>query len=958
MNELDKYFEKARNVEPQYDEDDTRKFLAGKLSDGGIATNLYNKIKVYPMLTALITSVATIATIALLSISSPEITTEKASSPKYTSTMPSARHTGSDNLNSNDTEPVKPNEEILAVVTEEMDEAPKVDKTVSEPSQKWTDDSSIDVKAVNSLKLTKDELAQLGIEVDRESFKVNAFDKYRYIIYKNNDKQRDYYNKDEDRDAMPTPAMITTKTGFKTLTLFKKGNVEAIVDRKRTISDGGKSAEQIIAFSKYETDDADIDIKVDRIENENRELSSDSDLNYVVDGDTVSVKYAKKTDSSQRSLEIKFPRGFSDNKDIDKHNARLDKLVNSLDDKQVASVFRKKDPNERKDTLLSSIDLGYVNSEFFDDSFNVVEELLNALKGNPDSTYILENIERIRSIKLAYQYSRLALDFQQKLKSNNHRFDFNEYDFREVFDKELDSSLFGNEKYHKTFKLSWWGYPDFFDKKEKSKIESETIITQINFVNKLVSDKFKDAPKFDMTSQKYDDYKKSLIGNKDSAEILSEFEKIQTLDFTMNGQKISFDFQKLIGNGDYKNSVLNSVELSEFFKLTPSDTNSSKGVKNIELEITHADSEVPIKITSINIKKTDNYDPSTEIGKAVWFDGQLSSKSKNNHYVKDLLLRESDDVNVVMLNSNTKIMEGEVVSLVSERNVNVYSTDLEREDIDKIVQATLDSLPNKNTTLIEVDATEESSSNDPNNKTIYMPMESLGEGKKIKIINGEPSELEGNVYTVPKGKLIIEDGETDLDFILKQGQTIWADENQDGVNKSFRSNMKFEFMNYNINELIPIEISFDGENTDFIVWYEASEDFLTNLPQSILEKINPELAAISEQSQNCDNAPIKKDDAVMDVWSGCSGAIKEMRVFPNPATSNSKVEFNLEDSRQISIAIYDLSGKLIKRTKNGMSLNKGRVTESLNLNGVNPGMYYVVVKSELGEQALQRVIIE
>ena len=642
MNELDKYFEKARNVEPEYDEDDTRKFLAGKLSDGGIATNLYNKIKVYPMLTALITSVATIATIALLSISSPEIKTKKTSLPKHTTASV-------ENLNSNEEEPKK--SQKLLIVEDDILEAKVNEKEkLATRSLNWTDDSSIDVKAVNSLKLTKDELAKLGIEIDKKSFKVNAFDKYKYIIFKNNDKQRDYYIKDEDQGALPTPAMVTTASGFKTLTLFKKGNVEATVDRKRSVSEDGKSDEQrTISVSKYETDEL-----------------------------------------------------------------------------------------------------------------------------------------------------------------------------------------------------------------------------------------FKDSPQFDFSEQSFADYQKSLFGNKDSAIIIKRMENFVELGININGKSTSFNIQNFL----------------------------------------------------------------------------KAANNKDKELMKDLLQRVSDDVNVIMLNTDKKLIEGEVIDLTSERNVNVYSTDLERKDIDKIIQATLDSLPNKNSVLIEVDATEESSSNDPNNKTIYMPMESLGEGKKIKIINGEPSELEEKVYTETKSRLLIQDGESDLEFKLKPGQSIWVDEKQDGTNKAFSSNMSLDFMDYNINELIPIEISFDGVNTDFIVWYEAKEDFLKKLPINLLEKINPELAAISNQAQHCDNAPIKKDDAVMDVWSGCSGAIKEMKVFPNPANSNSKVEFSLEDNRQVSIAIYDLSGKLIKRVKNGMSLNKGQVTESLNLNGVNPGMYYVVVKSDIGEQALQRIIIE
>lgn len=577
MSELDKYFEKARNVEPIYEKDDAKKLLYGKLSDGGIATNLYNKIKAYPMIATLITSVATIATIALLSISSPNTKVAQTSIKNTTEVIDNKHEKPNEKPEDLDwTEEKQPtNQSSVALLSEEKEEPNKKPKALN-----WTEEK-IDIKSVNTLKLTKDELAKLGIEIDIKSFKVNAFDKYTYTINQKNEKQRDYYNQDEDRDALPTPAMVTTSTGFKTLTLFKKGNVEATVDRYRSESEDGKLAEKIIAFSKYESEET---------------------------------------------------------------------------------------------------------------------EILN-----------------------------------------------------------------------------------------------------------------------------------------------------------------------------------------------------------------------------------------------------------NGSYSRDLLLRNSDSINVVMLKSYKTTEDGSDVNVLSDRNIEVYTTDMNRKDVDAVIKATLDSLASKNTTLIEVEATEETSSNDPNDRTIHIPLESLGEGKKLKILN-----------TSTITELNIDKGTTMPRFKDKVGQSIWVDpnSNNEGEKTKIYSNMSFEMLDYNINELIPIEISFDGVNTDFIVWYEATEEFLTKLPSNLLEKINPELAAIGEQAQHCDNAPIEKDNAVMDVWSGCSGAIKEMKVYPNPATSNSNVEFDLEDNRIISIAVYDLSGKLIKNVKSGMSLDKGTNSRPLNLNGVNPGLYYVVVKSDRGEQALQRIIIE
>lgn len=692
MSELDKYFEKARNVEPIYEKDDAKKLLYGKLSDGGIATNLYNKIKAYPMIATLITSVATIATIALLSISSPNTKVAQTSIKNTTEVIDNKDEKPNEKPEDLDwTEEKQPtNQSSVALLSEEKEELNKKPKALN-----WTEEK-IDIKSVNTLKLTKDELAKLGIEIDSKSFKVNAFDKYTYTINQKNEKQRDYYNQDEDRDALPTPAMVTTSTGFKTLTLFKKGNVEATVDRYRSESEDGKLAEKIIAFSKYESEET---------------------------------------------------------------------------------------------------------------------EILN-----------------------------------------------------------------------------------------------------------------------------------------------------------------------------------------------------------------------------------------------------------NGSYSRDLLLRNSDSINVVMLKSYKTTEDGSDVNVLSDRNIEVYTTDMNRKDVDAVIKATLDSLASKNTTLIEVEATEETSSNDPNNRTIYMPLESLEEGKKIKITNDDQEvteiykesiinldtsfddntvfETSNNIHdlnkrgtsssidTIAENEYLIKSDEPirikihnynpnmkivnsekfkivgkdtiyekdsyirdisqprefskeEKERMKKRGTKVYhiesassvtinnvtmqdssivdiknSDSKSDIPNELKVANMSFEMLDYNINELIPIEISFDGVNTDFIVWYEATEEFLTKLPSNLLEKINPELAAIGEQAQHCDNAPIEKDNAVMDVWSGCSGAIKEMKVYPNPATSNSNVEFDLEDNRIISIAVYDLSGKLIKNVKSGMSLDKGTNSRPLNLNGVNPGLYYVVVKSDRGEQALQRIIIE
>ncbi len=792
MSELDKYFEKARNVEPIYEEDDARKLLYGKLSDGGIATNLYNKIKVFPMITALITSVATIATIAFFSMSSPNAVVEQPNTQKH-KTVSSVNST-------TETDELKEKKIITRSIIANyntIDEKETAKTKEKAESKTWTDDNKIDIKSVNSLKLTKDELAQLGIVIDDKSFKINAFDKYTYTINQNNEKQRDYYDTEKDRDALPTPAMVTTSTGFKTLTLFKKGNVEATVDRYKSSSNSEPeyttNVEQI-----FKTDDADIDIKVNKVENDSRELSSNSNMDYVVDGDTVKVEYKKKTDTSERSLTIKFPEGYEDIKDLDSHKERLDGLINSFDDKGVATAFRKTDPNKRKDTVLARIDLGYVNSEFFDKSFDVVEQLVNALTINPDISYILNNINRIRSINIMYQDYKVACDFQQILKKDSHKFDFSKYNFRQMFDKKLDSSKFDNPNYYKTFQVSWWGYPDFFDEKL------------------------------------------SVPNKNDNG--------IKILEGTVTTFEDLFD----LSNSNYtvRDLMQRKSDSLEVIRISNDDINVEKNSKSV--------------YKSVDVSK--QYDISSKFENAPYYD-----LKKGIEYYKKLLIGNKDSSEIIKEIQKPKTFNYDFEGVSFEFKTSEIST------IAKI-----------------------------NDKTNLVTTE-------LKINRNKDKKPQSLVV---------------------------------------------ESFDYNINELIPIEVSFDGVNTDFIVWYEATDNFLSKLPSKIKAKINPELMALTEQMDHCENEPIEKKETVMDVWSGCSGAIKEMKVFPNPTTSNSNVEFELQDNRVISIAIFDLSGKLIKNVKSGMSIGKGNTKELLNLTGINPGLYYVVVKSEKGEQALQRIIIE
>lgn len=696
MNNLDKYFEKARNVEPDISQEETKKILAGKLSDGGIATNLLNKIRTYPMITTLITSAAIVGVLMLSQFTEP--TNENIVDSK--NKIEIIADNGEDGIIPvDDNEPKTHDHKKEKEFLEKNPPKPADDSLIKSTKIKkikldskdniWTSDE-VDVKQVNTLTLTADELENLGISIDKDKFKVNAFDKYTFTIYKDNNKERNPYKNDEN--AYPTPAMVTTASGFKTLTLFKNDGIEAIVDRVKS-----------------------------------------------EDGDSQSLRM---------TTEIK-----------------------------------------------SDVDF------------------------------------------------------------------------------DIDENL----------------------------------------------------PEFKFGEMSFEEYKTMLTGHKDSAKVIDQIENLEDIRLRVGDKEMTFNLKELLKSGE----------------MSPDAIEKFMEIKELQGEV---EDDITMKIE---------------------VDANSKDGTKNEY----------------------RYIEKKI-----DRKVNLTSEELSEKDIEKIMITSLDSLDGDVIELVEVDNDVHSSNG--NGRTIHMPINSLGEGKKIvinstnhddydyvyvrdllqrssdkvmmkKIFSNEDEAQvidgtvvdESNINTITTLK--IDKGKKIGMLLDKPGQKIWTDNSKNDSNTThLYSNMSFSLIKHDINKLIPIEVSLDGDKTDFIVWYEATDEFLEKLPSRLIQKINPELNAADDQAEHCNNEPVKKDDAVMDVWSGCSGAIQGMKLYPNPAVDQSSVELSLKEDRSLSMAVYNLSGKLIKRIGNPTQYAKGQLVKPIDLTGINPGLYYVVVKSDLGEQALQRIIIE
>ncbi len=174
--------------------------------------------------------------------------------------------------------------------------------------------------------------------------------------------------------------------------------------------------------------------------------------------------------------------------------------------------------------------------------------------------------------------------------------------------------------------------------------------------------------------------------------------------------------------------------------------------------------------------------------------------------------------------------------------------------------------------------------------------------------------------------------------------------------------------NINLNELLPIEVDLkddngnpyikNGEQQTFIIWFEPTIDFISQLPDAVKSKLSPELEAIPDSYESCPQPPLTGERPHFDVWRACSGAIENLKVYPIPAKDFLTYKYNLSQDRNISIYICNLNGEIIANPLSNVNVNSTCVEERIDVGFLKPGMYLIVVASDSGEKAVQRFIVQ
>ncbi len=167
------------------------------------------------------------------------------------------------------------------------------------------------------------------------------------------------------------------------------------------------------------------------------------------------------------------------------------------------------------------------------------------------------------------------------------------------------------------------------------------------------------------------------------------------------------------------------------------------------------------------------------------------------------------------------------------------------------------------------------------------------------------------------------------------------------------------FAGRNVTNILPV---FNPGNPDYIVSNGADISFFAPTSEAI--QLEPGFVAepgskfIAElQSLQCDNGhhhhkPSKpKNDgniiATQPKLGGADDLIHGIKIYPNPAKDKINIEFGLDEDANVSFTMANLMGQTVKEIISS-DFTKGKQTQSISLQGLAPGVYFVGIKTPSG----------
>lgn len=165
------------------------------------------------------------------------------------------------------------------------------------------------------------------------------------------------------------------------------------------------------------------------------------------------------------------------------------------------------------------------------------------------------------------------------------------------------------------------------------------------------------------------------------------------------------------------------------------------------------------------------------------------------------------------------------------------------------------------------------------------------------------------------------------------------------------------------NYLIPVKVKIRArqpESKDLYFWFKPTEEFFKALPKTISDEIRSDYNILNLKSDTTVSDKLKSQlTTSCKYFDECRynlPVLKSILVYPNPATDNVTVEMRLEKQTEITVLLYDMSGRMIKALKQRENYSQGPHQFELSLTGIASGIYTLVLRDKDGNLKTQRII--
>ena len=169
------------------------------------------------------------------------------------------------------------------------------------------------------------------------------------------------------------------------------------------------------------------------------------------------------------------------------------------------------------------------------------------------------------------------------------------------------------------------------------------------------------------------------------------------------------------------------------------------------------------------------------------------------------------------------------------------------------------------------------------------------------------------------------------------------------------------FINTKISSLIPIlmhlpeeylmpeeELGKEPWRPDVIFWYEPSVEL-----SNIINGNKDSLIVTQVDKTGSAVTPSTSDEPIALPAPAKTGITS---IYPNPAVDETIVLYYLENKKAVSIALHDITGKLVNVYVNGERKNAGENQLTINVKDLIPGIYLLSIQTEDGNILSQRLI--